>query len=399
MKQIDFCNKTRLILAPDEHKKAGKYAAELGNHVLIVYGGGSLKRSGALDTIEASLSQAGVSFSELGGVKGNPDIGLVRQGSRLCQEQKINVILACGGGSVIDTAKGIAMGALYDGDPWDFFRTGQQPQQALPIGVVLTVPASGSESSSGAVISCTDSNEKVLYGSEKIRPAFCIIDPTLFVTLPPRQTFTGVCDMMSHVLERYFSHEGGCDLTDALCEAVMGTIIRSAKDVQRDPHDLNAWSNLALGANLAHNGTCGLGREADWACHFMEHAVSAFYPSVAHGAGLAVLTPAWMEYVYRENIPEFSRFAHRMMQIPGNEESEEAARTGIQAFRNLLTSFGLPASMSDLGIMDDSLFEKIAKSATYYDMAPSYCIGNLKKLSWQDVLAILHLAEKPCVQK
>ena len=222
---------------------------------------------------------------------------------------------------------------------------------------------------------------------------------TLFVTLPPQQTFTGVCDMMSHVLERYFSHEPGCDLTDALCEAVIGTIIRSAKDVQRNPYDLTAWSNLALGANLAHNGTCGLGREADWACHFIEHAVSAFYPSVAHGAGLAVLTPAWMEYVYRENVPEFSRFAHRMMQVPGDEESEEAARAGIQAFRDLLASFGLPASMSDLGITDDSLFEKIAKSATYYDRAPAYCIGNLKKLSWQDVLAILHLAEKTCVQK
>ena len=393
MRDFSFLNGTRLIVGNDAHMSIGNHLVGKATKVLIVYGGGSIKRSGAFDAIASSLESNSIPYVELGGVRPNPGIDLVRIGSELCKKERIDFILACGGGSVIDTAKAIAMGACYDGDPWDFFVTFQEPEKALPIGVVLTVPATGSESGCGAVISNYETQEKVLYGAEAILPSMCVISPTLFTTIPDKQIFIGVCDMMSHVLERYFTHEPDVDLTTGLCEAVLRSIIYNAKRLQKDHTDLGAWANLALGANIGHNGTLGIGRVADWACHNIEHEISAFYPSVAHGAGIAVITPAWMRYVYRNNVEQFCMFARNIMGVDDNLESEALALAGIEKFESLLDSFGVPRKLADLDITDDALFEQMAKKATYYEQMPDFRLGNLQKLGWEDVVAILKLAE------
>jgi len=317
----------------------------------------------------------------------NPRLSHVREGIALCRRERIGFVLAVGGGSVIDSAKAIAMGAPHKGDVWKLFAEGTPVEQALKVGTVLTIPAAGSESSPNTVITNEEEGLKLGYGAQVLRPVFSILDPELCLTLPPEQLANGVSDMMSHIFERYFSNTPHVDLTDALCEATLRTIMKHARRLRASPQDADAWAQIVFSGYVAHKGLLGLGRQQDWACHGMEHELSALY-DVAHGAGLAVLTPAWMEYVFRDNVPLFVQFAVNVMGVEGGfREPEAVAQEGIRRLRGFYKEMGLPSTLEGLGIGADKL-ELMAKKATKIAFGAQRPLGGLRKLGWQDVLAI-----------
>ncbi|NLE41108.1 MAG: iron-containing alcohol dehydrogenase [Lentisphaerae bacterium] len=387
MENFDYCNPTRIVFGPGVHSQVGELVKPHADRVLLHYGGGSIKRSGLYDAIAASLKAAGVAYVELGGVVPNPRLSLVREGIALCRRERIGFVLAVGGGSVIDSAKAIAMGAPHKGDVWKLFAEGTPVEQALKVGTVLTIPAAGSESSPNTVITNEEEGLKLGYGAQVLRPVFSILDPELCLTLPPEQLANGVSDMMSHIFERYFSNTPHVDLTDALCEATLRTIMKHARRLRASPQDADAWAQIVFSGYVAHKGLLGLGRQQDWACHGMEHELSALY-DVAHGAGLAVLTPAWMEYVFRDNVPLFVQFAVNVMGVEGGfREPEAVAQEGIRRLRGFYKEMGLPSTLEGLGIGADKL-ELMAKKATKIAFGAQRPLGGLRKLGWQDVLAI-----------
>ncbi len=392
MKNFDFYSPTRILFGKDTEMQIGELLKPCATKVLLHYGGGSIKKSGLYDRVVSSLHDAGVPFVELGGVKPNPRLSLVQEGIDLCRKKSVDLILAVGGGSAIDSAKAIAMGVCYSGDVWDLFESGDPIEKALPVAVILTIPAAGSESSGDSVVTNEEKQLKYGYGSPKLRPILGIINPEMFYTLPADQIANGVADMMSHVFERYFTNTTHTDLTDGLCETVLKTIIKNAPLVLNNPQDYDAWCEIGISGTIAHNGLVGMGRAQDWACHMMEHELSAIY-DVAHGAGLAVLTPAWMRYVYKENQNMFLQFAINVMGVEGSfRDPEWIILEGINRLSGFFRKMGLPSTLSELGICSENL-ELMAKKATYAEFGEEYPIGGLKKLNWQDVLAIYRLAE------
>jgi alcohol dehydrogenase YqhD (iron-dependent ADH family) len=387
MENFDYCNPTRIVFGRGVRTQVGELVKPHADRVLLHYGSGSIKRNGLYEAIVASLKAAGVACVELGGVVPNPRLSLVREGVALCRRERIGFVLAVGGGSVIDSAKAIAMGAPHKGDVWKLFAEGTPVEQALKVGTVLTIPAAGSESSPNTVITNEEEGLKLGYGAQVLRPVFSILDPELCLTLPPEQLANGVSDMMSHIFERYFSNTPHVDLTDALCEATLRTIMKHARRLRTSPQDADAWAQIVFSGYVAHKGLLGLGRQQDWACHGMEHELSALY-DVAHGAGLAVLTPAWMEYVFRDNVPLFVQFAVNVMGVEGGfREPEAVAREGIRRLRGFYAEMGLPSTLEGLGIGADKL-EIMAKKATKIAFGAQRPLGGLRKLGWQDVLAI-----------
>ena len=387
MENFDYCNPTRIVFGRGVRTQVGELVKPHADRVLLHYGSGSIKRNGLYDAIAASLKAAGVAYVELGGVVPNPRLSLVREGIALCRRERIGFVLAVGGGSVIDSAKAIAMGAPHKGDVWKLFAEGTPVEQALKVGTVLTIPAAGSESSPNTVITNEEEGLKLGYGAQVLRPVFSILDPELCLTLPPEQLANGVSDMMSHIFERYFSNTPHVDLTDALCEATLRTIMKHARRLRASPQDADAWAQIVFSGYVAHPGLLGLGRQLDWACHGMEHELSALY-DVAHGAGLAVLTPAWMEYVFRDNVPLFVQFAVNVMGVEGGfREPEAVAQEGIRRLRGFYKEMGLPSTLEGLGIGADKL-ELMAKKATKIAFGAQRPLGGLRKLGWQDVLAI-----------
>jgi alcohol dehydrogenase YqhD (iron-dependent ADH family) len=359
-------------------------------NVLLHYGSDRIKGSGLYDSIAASLKGAGIAFHELSGVVPNPRLSLVREGIELCRAKGVDLILAVGGGSVIDSAKGIAAGVFYEGDVWKLYQTWNPIQKALPVATVLTIPAAGSEASLNTVLTNESEQRKLGYGSEKLRPLVSFINPAFFSTLPKNQIANGVSDMISHIFERYFTHTTRTDLTDGLCETVLRTIMKNAKLVMQNPDDYDAWCQIGFGGTVAHVNILGLGREQDWACHGMEHELSAIY-DVPHGAGLAVITPFWMEYVYKENIPMFTQFAVNVMGVTGSfREPEALIREGIGRLRQFYKEMGLPGTLRELGIGEENL-ELMAKKATDPALGKEP-LGFFKKLYAQDVLNIYRLA-------
>ncbi len=388
---FDYQNKTRIVFGKDTHKEVGAIIRPYAKKVLLHYGGGSIKKSGLYDTVVASLKENRIDFIELGGVVPNPRLSLVHEGIALCKKENPELILAVGGGSVIDSAKAIAMGVYYQGDVWELYETGRQPEAALPVAAVLTFPAAGSESSPNTVITNEEKKQKRGYGSDLLRPVVSVMDPGLYFTLPQNQIANGVADMMSHIFERYFTNTTHTDLTDGLCEATLKTIMKNALLVIKNPQDYEAWCEVSFGGNVAHNGLLGLGRQQDWGCHGMEHELSAIY-DVAHGAGLAVLTPAWMKYVYKTNIQMFVQFAVNVIGVEGSYRDPDAiVSEGIARLSGFFQSIGLPSTLGELGI-DESKLELMAKKATGMAYGAERPLGSLRKLSWQDVLAIYKLA-------
>ena len=392
MLNFDFYAPTRIVFGKDREKEIGELLKPYAKKVLLHYGGGSIQRSGLYDAVTASLETSGIEFITLGGVMPNPRLSKVREGIDLCKRENIDLVLAVGGGSVIDSAKAIAMGVYYDGDIWDAYEGRASIEQAMPVAVILTIPAAGSESSEGSVISHEEKGLKRAFNNRHLRPLLAIMNPELFFTLPPEQLGYGVADMMSHVFERYFTNTTHTDLTDGLCEATLKTLMKNALLAKENMTDYNAWSELGFGGAIAHNGLLGMGRAQDWACHQMEHELSALY-DVPHGAGLAVVTPGWMQYVYKENINMFVQFAVNVMGVEGSYRDPEAiALEGIARLQEFFAKMGLPQTMRDLGIGEDRL-EEMAKRATKIAFGTEAPLGGFKKLYWQDVLEIYRLVK------
>ena len=363
-------------------------AAELlGSKVLVVYGGGSAVKSGLLGGALQSLDAAGISHQELGGVQPNPTDGLVRVGVDICRREQVTGLLAIGGGSVIDTAKAIAIGAKYSGDFWDFFAGRAVPTEALPIGVVLTIPAAGSEGSGNTVITLEQEKKKLSLRTDSLlRPKFALINPELTFTLPAYQTACGIVDMMAHILERYFTPTQGVSVTDHISEGLLRAIMEEAPKVMERPTDYDARANIMWAGTLAHNGICGTGKQEDWASHFMEHEVSALY-NVAHGAGLAVIFPAYMAYVARHKPERVAMLACNVLGISREDDAETAA-AGIAALKEFFTSLGMPVTFAELGIERPDISRLVQnlhanKGAT---------IGSYYPLSAQDTEKIYQLA-------
>lgn len=396
MQNFSYQNKTRIIFGKDTHREVGALVKPYAGKVLLHYGGGSIKKSGLFEAIMASLNNSGIEVVELGGVQPNPTLMLVHEGIELCRREHIGFILAVGGGSVIDSAKAIALGAAYDGDVWDFFLSPEMEVKhpVPPLGVVLTLPASGSEASISIVITKEDEERKLASNREVSRPEFSIINPELFFTLPKNQIANGACDMMGHIFERYFTNTINAHVTDGMCESVLKSIMYNATLLMRNNRDYHAWADLALAGTLAHCGLLGVGREEDWASHRIEHELSAIDPGIAHGAGLAVIYLAWMRYVYKDNLPMFTQFACRVMEVDGSlRQPEELACAAIDKLERFYRSLGLPTRLSELNV-DSKNFELMAKRATWATQGPERPLGNFKKLVWQDVLAIYKLADK-----
>ena len=395
MNSFDLCCTTRILFGKGQEAKVGGLIKEYGgSRVLLHYGGGSVIRSGLYDRVMESLKEAGLTVIPLGGAKPNPRLSLVHEGIALCRKENIDFLLAIGGGSAIDSAKAIAVGVSYEGDVWDLYETGTLAPSALPLATILTLPATGTEASSHSVITNEEKQLKIGYADERIRPRFSIINPELFFTLPHNQVANGVCDMMSHILERYLTNSIHTDLVDGLSEATLRTIMKNALRLKEDVTNYDAWGEVAMGGVIAHNDLLSMGRTEDWACHKMEHELSAIY-DVAHGAGLAAITPSWMRYVYKENIPMFLQFAVKVMGVDGSfREPEDCILEGIRRLELFFHTMGLPNSIKELGI-DSSQFEVMAKKATLFENGKERrLVGGVKKLGWKDVLAIYEMAKE-----
>jgi len=389
MEDFVFDGATRVVFGRGKEQEAGKEVARLGaKKVLVLYGQGSVKKSGLLDRVFRSLKTEGIQYSELGGVAPNPKVALIREGVKLGKQKGIELVLAVGGGSVIDSAKGIAVGVPYDGDVWDFSEKKVAPQKALPVGSVLTIPAAGSEASKYAVATSDDGpypmkRDIVFVNNELIRPAFTIMNPELTFTLPPFQTACGVVDIIAHVIERYFTSVRDVELTDRLCEAVVKTVIHNAYIVMKDPTNYSARAEIMWAGSLAHNDLLGTGRAPDFASHMIEHELSAVY-NMTHGAGLAIIFPAWAKHVYKHNLERFVQFATRVWNVEMNVfDPDSVAKEGIARLEQFYKDMGLPTRLSEMKIPRDRFAEMAEKSVK---------LGSIKKMTTDDVQKIYELA-------
>ena len=362
MENFTYAIPTVVHFGKGQIEKLGAEIAARSHKVLVVYGGGSVKRSGAYDDAVAQLEAHGIGWTELAGVEPNPRIATVREGVRLCREEGLDGVLALGGGSVIDCSKGIAAGALYDGDPWDFSGKKIAPKEALPIFTVLTMAATGSEMDDIAVISNPEANEKESFAGPCCYPAVSILDPTYTYSLPASQTAAGTADIMSHTFENYFSPIETSRLADSLAEAILRSCIQYGPKAIAVPDDYEARANLMWNAAWAINGFLKMGKPVAWSVHRMEHELSAFY-DITHGVGLAILTPNWMRYVLSEGTER--RFAAYGVNVWGLDRSlpqRDLAEAAIRKTREFFTSLGLPATLSEVGIGTEH-FEEMARKA------------------------------------
>ena len=391
MENFTFYAPTLFAFGDGEEKNTGALVRRFGGtKVLLVFGGGSVKKSGAYDAVTASLEQAGLPFVELSGIQPNPRSGKVYEGISLARAEQVDFLLALGGGSVIDTAKAIAMGVPYEGDFWDLF-TGAAPiRDPLPLGTVLTISAAGSEGSGNCVITKEEGNLK--WGSPKsddLRPRFSVLNPRFTCTLPPYQTACGAVDMLAHICERYFSNTPDVALTDRLCEALMKTIIEAAPRALENPADYAARADLMWAGMLAHNNSCGVGRRQDWASHQIGHELSAFY-DCAHGASLAVVLPAWMSYVMPTNPARFARFA---VEVFGCEMDplnvERTAKEGIKRLKSFFRILGMPVTLGELGAKTEDVPNLVVHRAE-----KGFPFGSFLEIGPAQMVDILLLAEE-----
>lgn len=389
MENFTFYSPTYFVFGKEEENNTGKYVKRFGgSRVLIHYGGGSVVRSGLLGRVKASLEAEGISYVELGGVKPNPRSGLVYEGIELCRKERVDFVLAVGGGSTIDSSKAIAAGTLYDGDFWDYYQ-GKMVEKALPIGTVLTIAAAGSEGSPDSVITREEGMLKRGGHGEALRPSFSILNPALTQTLPAYQTACGVTDIMAHLFERYFTNTKDVEVTDRVIEGLLSTMIHEAPKVMANPDDYQARANIMWAGMMAHNDCCGVGRVQDWASHDMEHELSAIY-DCAHGAGLAVVFPAWMTYTMHHDVMRFAQLASRVWGCPMDFADPEAtAKAGIEALRQFLKSIGMPGNFAELGAKEEDI-EKMANTACYGNGRDGH-IGGFVSLEEEDVKAIYRL--------
>ena len=388
MDNFRFYSPTEFIFGRDTQKETGKMTANYGGvKVLVVYGGQSAEKSGLVKQVTDSLDNNKISYCILKGVQPNPTDDRVYEGIGMALKEGVNFILAVGGGSVIDTAKAIALGAVYDGDFWDFFCGKGTPSAALPVGVVLTIPAAGSEASASSVITKINGLHKRSCRANLIRRRCALVDPELTLTLPWFQTACGITDMLCHIYERYFSNTPA-QLVNAYSEAIMRDIMDQALTLKLDGNNYDARADIMWASTIAHNGLCGVGKREDWATHFLEHEVSALY-NVAHGAGLACIAPAWLKFVAKRKPDMVWRFAINVMSVnPSGLDTEHIIEEGINLLKDFYHDLGLTTSLTELVGKEpdiDALVESLHKNLG--DM-----IGSYVPLSIDDCREIYQLA-------
>ncbi|MDO5725355.1 MAG: iron-containing alcohol dehydrogenase [Tissierellia bacterium] len=381
--KFNYYNPTRLVFGAGRIKETVDNIPKGVKKVLIHYGSERMRKDGTITTIQAEMKHKGIESILFGGVVANPRLSMVKQGMEIVKRENIDFILAVGGGSVIDSAKAISAGHAYDGEIWDMFiGKAEVPEKGLlPLGVVLSFPATGSEDSTGCVINNEITKEKRSIGSDYLRPVFSILDPNLTLSLPDRQTFAGIVDMFSHILERYMVNDDEYGLMDTMSEGLMRSIIKAAYILKDDSKNLWAREQVMISSTLAHNDILGLGRDEDWASHRIGHELSALYDAI-HGETLAIIFPAWMEYVKDINPNRIIRFGKEVFRLGEDTTVEET----IKAFREFLKDIGMPLYLKDLNIGETDI-EEMAKKCTLYGD-----VGTFKKLNCTDVENIYRLA-------
>ncbi len=364
MRDFIYYAPTKVFFGKDKHKEIGKIVKEFGyDKIMLQYGQGSVKKSGLYDEVMKSLSEYGVTVVEMGGVEPNPKITFVREAVKIAKEEKVQMILAVGGGSVLDSSKYTAAGACTEADPWDFATGKAKVEKALPVGCILTIAAAGSEMSSSAVITNLELNMKRGFGSDFNRCQFAVMNPELTYSVSKYQTACGVVDIMAHTMERYFYPCDPTDLTDRIAEGVLKATITAGKTLMENPEDYDARANMMWASSVSHNGLTACGRENALAVHQLEHALSGEYDEIAHGAGLAMLFPAWAKYIYKHNIPRFAQFARRVWDCPC-EDDEKAALCGIEKMEEYFKSIGMPTCLADFGL-DAACIKRLADLCTF----------------------------------
>ncbi len=388
MENFTYCTPTRYVFGRGAENQAGEQAKATGmKRVLVVFGHSSARKSGVLDRVEKSLEEAGIYFMELGGIDPNPTDPKVREGIEMCRANSLDALIAVGGGSAIDTAKAIAAGVPYSGDFWDFWAGKSTIREALPVGVVLTIPAAGSEGSGNSVITLLDGNRKISLRTDyALRPKWALLNPELTYTLPPYQTASGIADMMAHIMERYFSNSKEVEVTDRVSEGILKAIIGEAPKVMKTPDDYDARANIMWAGTLAHNGICGTGRTEDWSSHAIEHEISALY-GVTHGAGLAVVFPAWMTFMSRRHPEKIAQFGRRVFGVISHDD-KTAAMEGVMALKAFFGSLGLPVSFKELGIPNPDI-ENLVRNL---HRNKGERLGNYLALGPEDTAEIYRLA-------
>ncbi len=384
MYNFNFNMPTNIIFGKDRLNELAEEIKKYGNKILLVYGGGSIKKIGLYDKVIKMLNDGGFDVIEHGGVKPNPRITHVREGAKLCKQHNIDLILAVGGGSTIDAAKGIAAGSKYDGDVWDFcIGKATIPEDVTPIGTILTMSATGSEMNAGSVLSNEETEEKLVIASPNLIPRFSLLDPTVTYSLPPYQTAAGIVDMFSHTSEQYFGENEDAFVTDGLAESLFKSCIHYAPILMKDPENYEARANIMWTSSLALNGILQMGKKTrgDWATHLIEHELSAIY-DITHGVGLAIITPNWMRYVIKENPAKFQKYAKNVWDID-SDDPLEAGMMAIDKTENFFKSLNIPTRLSEVNI-DDKRFEEMAKKAVRRGD-----LGAFKKLNDKDVIEIL----------
>lgn len=392
MKDFVYYAPTEVLFGADSEEKVAAEVIRYGGHrVLVHYGGQSARKSGLLDKVCTQLREVGLEVFELGGVMPNPRLSKVREGIALCRKEGIDFLVAIGGGSVIDSCKAIGYGVVYQGDVWDFYAGKAKAEGCLPIGVVLTIPAAGSEMSESSVISNEDGDIKRGYTSRWCRPRFAIMNPERTYTLPVWQTAAGVTDIMMHIMERYFTHDDDMTLTTEVAEGILRTMKDSVFEVLKDPCNYRHRAMIMWGGSLAHNGLAGCGMQDDWATHQLEHELSAMF-DVTHGAGLAAVWPSWARYVYRENVSRFVRFAVKVMGVENDfSDPEGTALRGIEAMERFYHAIGMPVNIHELigrPLTDDEIQEMVRKCSRDYS-SPQ---GHFKVLEAKDLENIYRMA-------
>ncbi len=364
MKDFIYYAPTKVFFGKEKHKDIGNIIKEYGyKNIMLQYGQGSIKKSGLYDDIMTSLKESGINVVEMGGVEPNPKLSFVREAVKVAKENNVEMILAVGGGSVLDSSKYTAAGACADCDPWDFPTGKNKVEAALPVGCILTIAAAGSEMSSSAVITNMELNMKRGFNSEFNRCKFAIMNPELTYSVSKYQTACGVVDIMAHTMERYFMPCEPTDLTDRIAESVLKAVISAGTTLMENPKDYDARANMMWASSISHNDLTGCGRENALPVHQLEHALSGEYDRIAHGAGLAVLFPAWAKYVYKYNIPRFAQFARRVWDCT-EEEDEAAALCGIEKMSEYFKSIDMPTCLADFDL-DESCIDRLSELCTF----------------------------------
>lgn len=387
MENFQYYTPTKIIFGRGAEEQTGQLAAEQGcKKVLVHYGGGSVVRSGLLERIYRSLDAVGISYVSLGGVVPNPRLSLVYEGIRLARKEQVDFILAVGGGSVIDSAKAIGYGVANEGDVWDFYEKRRTAKACLPIGVVLTIAAAGSEMSDSSVITKEEGWLKRGYSSNYARARFAVMNPELTMTLPKYQTASGCVDIMMHTMERYFNHSENMEMTDGISEHLIRTVMKNAKILMNEPDNYQARAEVMWAGSLSHNGLTGCGTGGgDWASHQLEHELGGMF-DVAHGAGLAAVWGSWARYVMDDAPERFAKFAVNVMGVEPEAEKLKTAQKGIEAMEDFYHALDMPVCIGDMGIeLTEEQMRELAEKCSHFGKRT---IGCIKKLDQEDMYQI-----------